>query len=174
MVVLTAETCWTLNEYCINNKISGIKLVFSLLNFKLRILIAEIMLFTKLNIRLNVLPKPWTRASADGDCEGTNVTRNITIASPETKCNFTEQLKPQPNRCENLKTHFFWADLRRKWRDNGLSKCRELLVERHRRFEWPAVPLWGRKDRRYCKHWRSLLKYWGAFWRSECRTNSQC
>jgi len=32
MVVLTAETCWALNEYWINNKISGIKLVFSLLN----------------------------------------------------------------------------------------------------------------------------------------------
>ena len=28
MVVLTAETCWALNEYWINNKISGIKLVF--------------------------------------------------------------------------------------------------------------------------------------------------
>ena len=27
MVVLTAETCWALNEYWINNKISGIKLV---------------------------------------------------------------------------------------------------------------------------------------------------
>ena len=27
MVVLTAETCWALNKYCINNKISGIKLV---------------------------------------------------------------------------------------------------------------------------------------------------
>ena len=30
MVVLTAETCWAMNEYWINNKISGIKLVFSL------------------------------------------------------------------------------------------------------------------------------------------------
>jgi len=29
MVVLTAETCWAMNEYWINNKISGIKLVFS-------------------------------------------------------------------------------------------------------------------------------------------------
>ena len=28
MVVLTAETCWAMNEYWINNKISGIKLVF--------------------------------------------------------------------------------------------------------------------------------------------------
>jgi len=28
MIVLTAETCWALNEYWINNKISGIKLVF--------------------------------------------------------------------------------------------------------------------------------------------------
>ena len=28
MVVLTAETCWVINEYWINNKISGIKLVF--------------------------------------------------------------------------------------------------------------------------------------------------
>ena len=28
MVVLTAETCWALNEYWIYNKISGIKLVF--------------------------------------------------------------------------------------------------------------------------------------------------
>jgi len=35
MVVLTAETCWAMNEYWINNKISGIKLVFfSLLNYK--------------------------------------------------------------------------------------------------------------------------------------------
>ena len=34
MVVLTAETCWALNEYWMNNKISGIKLVFSLLNYK--------------------------------------------------------------------------------------------------------------------------------------------
>jgi len=34
MVVLTAETCWALNEYWINNKISGSKLVFSLLNYK--------------------------------------------------------------------------------------------------------------------------------------------
>ena len=34
MVVLTAETCWALNEYWINNKISGIKLGFSLLNYK--------------------------------------------------------------------------------------------------------------------------------------------
>ena len=33
-IVLTAETCWALNEYWINNKISGIKLVFSLLNYK--------------------------------------------------------------------------------------------------------------------------------------------
>ena len=32
MVVLTAETCWALNEYWINNKISGIKLVS--LNYK--------------------------------------------------------------------------------------------------------------------------------------------
>ena len=30
MFVLTAETCWAMNEYWINNKISGIKLVFSL------------------------------------------------------------------------------------------------------------------------------------------------
>ena len=30
MVVLTAETCRAMNEYWINNKISGIKLVFSL------------------------------------------------------------------------------------------------------------------------------------------------
>ena len=30
MVVLTTETCWAMNEYWINNKISGIKLVFSL------------------------------------------------------------------------------------------------------------------------------------------------
>jgi len=30
MVALTAETCWAMNEYWINNKISGIKLVFSL------------------------------------------------------------------------------------------------------------------------------------------------
>ena len=30
MVVLRAETCWAINEYWINNKISGIKLVFSL------------------------------------------------------------------------------------------------------------------------------------------------
>ena len=34
MVVLTAETCWAFNEYWINNKISGIKLVFSLLKHK--------------------------------------------------------------------------------------------------------------------------------------------
>ena len=35
MVVLTAETCWALNKYWINNKISGIKLVFSLLKYLL-------------------------------------------------------------------------------------------------------------------------------------------
>jgi len=36
MVVLTAETCWAMNEYWINNKISSIKLVFffSLRNYK--------------------------------------------------------------------------------------------------------------------------------------------
>jgi len=34
MVILMAETCWALNEYWINNKISGIKLVFSLLKYK--------------------------------------------------------------------------------------------------------------------------------------------
>ena len=35
MVVLTAETCCAINEYWINNKISGIKLVFfSLRNYK--------------------------------------------------------------------------------------------------------------------------------------------
>jgi len=34
MFILTAKTCWALNEYWINNKISGIKLVFSLLNYK--------------------------------------------------------------------------------------------------------------------------------------------
>jgi len=33
MVVLTAETCWALNEH---NKISGIKLVFSLLNWNIK------------------------------------------------------------------------------------------------------------------------------------------
>ena len=47
MVVLTAETCWALNEYWINNKISGIKLVSLYSTIK--------MMHGPINIRLTFL-----------------------------------------------------------------------------------------------------------------------
>ena len=59
MVVLTAETCWALNEYWINNKISGIKLVSLYSTIKI--------IFTNFMIKSMCLWKPWkTHAKEEG------------------------------------------------------------------------------------------------------------
>jgi hypothetical protein len=63
------------------------------------------MFFTKLKIRLTVLPKPWTTL-------------------------FTSQPRRRRRRRHHCDSKI-WADLRWKWREYDLWKCRELLIQRH-------------------------------------------
>ena len=83
MVVLTAETCWALNDYWINNKISGIKLVFSLLKS-----LAYCLIFAGSVQELKYVPRPDKKSQRHLFPSGHNTEEKslgLTVKYPNTK-----------------------------------------------------------------------------------------